>query len=54
MIAAARSNRRPSRAFSRLARASSDVKGFDTAGLRPRLAGVSAPRLHRRAAGARY
>jgi hypothetical protein len=38
------SNLRPSRAFSRLTRASSAAKGFNTARLGPRLAGVSAPR----------
>src|SRR6516162_1091543 len=44
MIASARSNLRPRRAFSRLACASSAAKGFGTAGLGPRLVGVSAPR----------
>jgi hypothetical protein len=44
MIASARSNLRPRRAFSRLACASSAAKGVRTADLGPRLAGVSAPR----------
>ena len=44
MIASACSNLRPSRAISRLACVSSAVKGFSTARLGPRLAGVSAPR----------
>src|SRR6202140_845155 len=44
MIASACSNLRPSRAFSRLACASSAVKGFRAVGFGPRLAGVSAPR----------
>ena len=44
MIASACSNLRPSRAFSRLACASSAAKGFRAAALGPRLAGASAPR----------
>ena len=44
MIASACSNRRTSRAFSRLACASSAAKGLRAAGFGPRLAGVSAPR----------
>src|SRR5208282_694978 len=44
MIASACSNLRLSRAFSRLACASSAAKGFSTAGFGPRLPGVSAPR----------
>ena len=44
MIASACSNRRPSRAFSRLACTSSAAKGLRAADLGPRLAGVSAPR----------
>ena len=44
MIASACSNLRPSRAFSRLACASSAAKGFRAIGFGPRLAGVSAPR----------
>src|SRR6202051_3472778 len=44
MIASACSNRRPSRAFSRLACTSSAAKGMRAADLGPRLGGVSAPR----------